>query len=390
MKRRLANFVGPGNVSDSPLDLEAYSYCATDSTLKPNLVVWPEDTEQIRRIMLFANQTHTPIIIRGSGTNSADATIAEKAIILSMERMKRIKRLDLNNKTTEVETGVRIDDLNEGLAEFKLHFPFTSFIPVKTIGGLVAQNRFSKESHRLGRVEEWIEEVEFVDGTGKHYNTKKIEGVVGKEGLTGVITKVKLKVTEKQSLSFDILTSSELLELLKQARLLKRAVEVYFLEFFDKIIAQELGFDNVYLLLVAYSTLRGKNKKVPEVKKILEKINSVYPALRSKGYYYVLDPFVSLEKAYDLIEWCEKNKVRLHGHIGLGLFYAYFLKEDKGLVNTFRSFVRRINGCFGKGFGYGSTNKSFIAPVKKKELIKFKDEYDYNNILNPGKFIDYR
>ena len=99
---------------------------------------------------------------------------------------------------------------------------------------------------------------------------------------------------------------------------------------------------------------------------------------------------MTLEKTYDLIDWCEKKNVRLHGHLGVGLFYAYFLKEDKDLMSIFRAFIRRISGTLGKGFGYGLANKDFVSPVNKKELIKLKDEYDYNNILNPGKVISYR
>ena len=99
---------------------------------------------------------------------------------------------------------------------------------------------------------------------------------------------------------------------------------------------------------------------------------------------------VTPEKCYDLIEWCEKNNIALHGHIGFGLFYAYFMKEDQDLVATFRSFVRRINGWLGKGFGYGDVNKDFITPPKKKDFMRLKDDYDYNNIINPDKLISYR
>ena len=390
MKKKISNIVGPGNVSESFIDLEAYSYCSAGTELKPSLVVWPQNTDQVRKIMLYANQTHTPITIRGSGTSKVNACVGENMLLLSSEKMNKVVGFDLKNKTIEVEAGARVKDLNNALAEFKLFFPLIPFMPVKTIGGMLALNMITKESQQLKRMEAWVKEVEFVDGTGKYYYTKNKEIVLGKEGLTGFITRAKLNLIELPTLSFDIFSFKELSEMLKQVRLLIKDAELYFLEFLDKKTSEETGFGSQYTLIAAYTGLKGKKKNVLEVKELMGKINSIHSLLRSKGYYYLLDPFVSLEKTYDLIEWCEKNKVRLQGHIGLGLFYAYFLKEDKDLIKTFKSFIRRINGSFGGAFGYGTENKDFVRPVTKKELIKLKDEYDYNNILNPGKIISYR
>src|SRR4030042_539640 len=69
---------------------------------------------------------------------------------------------------------------------------------------------------------------------------------------------------------------------------------------------------------------------------------------------------------------------------------GHFQKEDEGLVMSFRSFIRRINGKLGKIFGSGTVNSDFVSAEEKKELVKLKDEYDYNNILNSGKIISYR
>lgn len=390
MKKRISNIVGPGNSSDNPLDLHAYTYCSSESELIPALVIWPKTTDQARRVMLYSNQTHTPVVIRGSGTSKADGCVDDNLNVLSSERMKKIIKLDLKNKVVEAEAGIRIRDLNNILKDFKMHFPLVPFNPVKTIGGMLALDMLTKESHQVGSMSQWIEEAEFVDGTGKYYYSKKKDVVAGREGITGFITRAKLRITERPVLSIDIHGFTELSELLKRIRLLKNDKEVYFMEFIDTKTAHELGFENKYALVTAYTSLKAKEKEVLRVKRIIEKLNSAHSMLRSRGYYYLQDPFVSLEKAYDLIQWCEKNNARLHGHAGLGLFYAYFLKEDKSLVKTFRSFVRRINGSLGRGFGYGTANKDFVNPVKKKELIKLKDEHDYNNILNPGKVVDYR
>ena len=220
MKKKISNIVGPGNVSESFIDLEAYSYCSAGTELKPSLVVWPQNTDQVRKIMLYANQTHTPITIRGSGTSKVNACVGENMLLLSSEKMNKVVGFDLKNKTIEVEAGARVKDLNNALAEFKLFFPLIPFMPVKTIGGMLALNMITKESQQLKRMEAWVKEVEFVDGTGKYYYTKNKEIVLGKEGLTGFITRAKLNLIELPTLSFDIFSFKELSEMLKQVRML--------------------------------------------------------------------------------------------------------------------------------------------------------------------------
>jgi FAD/FMN-containing dehydrogenase len=390
MKKRFANMVGAENVSDNPVDLKAYSYCNSETELTPSLIIWPRNTEQARRVLLFANQSRLAVVIRGAGTSLVGGCIGENAIILSSERMNKVTKLDLKNKFVEVEPGVKIIDLNHSLYSFKTHFPLTPFNPNATIGGMLAINPLIRESQSLGELAAWVDEIEFVDGTGKSFLTRKKELIFGKEGLSGFITKAKLKLIELPTISFDIFSFNEPSELLGQARLLKKDKEVYFLEFFDKKIAQTLGFELKPALLVAYYGLKGKIKTTQDTNALLEKINAIQSAIRVNNYYFIEDPCVSLEKTYDLMEWCEKHDVRLHGHIGLGAFYAYFQKKDQDLLDAFRSFVRRINGSLGRIFGRGTANKDFVSLEDKKEFIKLKDEHDYNNILNSGKIIDYR
>jgi FAD/FMN-containing dehydrogenase len=390
MNKKLASIVGNENVSDSPLDLEAYSYCASETELKPEAVVWPRTAEHVQRLLLFLNQSRTPAVIRGSGTSLVDGCIGEGVTILSFERMNKVLKLDVKNKLIEVEPGIRMHDLNNSLRSLNLCFPLVPFNQLQTVGGMIALNAVAKESQSLGRMNAWVEELEFVDGTGKSFFTRKKELIIGQEGLSGVITRARLRVMELPVLSFDVLGFDHLSEMLGQARLLQKDKEAHFLEFVDRKTAQGLGFEAKYSLMVAYSSLKGKIKTLADSKALQEKINTIPSIIRSKGYYYLQDPHVSLEKTYDLIEWCEKHEVRIHGHIGLGVFYAYFKKEDKDLIEAFRAFIKRLGGSLGDVFGLGSINRAFVSQEKKKELIKLKDEYDYNNILNPNKVIDYR
>lgn len=390
MNKKFANIVGAENFSETEQDLKAYSYCSSEAELKPEAVLWPKNTEQVQRILLFANQSRLQVVFRGSGASAVNGSIGENVLLISSERMNKVLRLDVKNKLLEVEAGMKISDLNNSLRSLKLTFPINPINPAHTIGGMIALNAVAKESHSQGRMIDWIEEVEFVDGTGKSFYTKKKELVAGQEGLSGFITKAKLRMAELPTLSFDIFSFDRVTELLGQAGLLKKDKEAYFVEFIDKKTAQELGFGAKYVMMAAYVSLKGKIKSLAEANSIQEKLSSVHSRIRSNGYYYAQDPCVTLEKTYDLVEWCENHDARIHGHIGLGLFYVYFKKKDVDLIETFRLFIKRIGGSLGGVFGFGDVNTIFLSQEKKKELIRLKDEHDYNNLLNPNKLINYR
>ena len=153
MKKKISSIVGPGNVSDNELDIEAYSYCSSEKIETPKLIVWPETPVQVRRLMHYFNQSHTPIIIRGSGTSKVDTTIRADAVILCSERMNKVLSINTEKMTVEVQSGARLSELNLALSELDLSFPIIPFNDTKTIGGMVAVNIKSKESHQLNPVE---------------------------------------------------------------------------------------------------------------------------------------------------------------------------------------------------------------------------------------------
>ncbi|MBN1792362.1 FAD-binding oxidoreductase [Candidatus Woesearchaeota archaeon] len=387
---RYAKIVGDENVTETREELEAYSFMNSEKTMIPSLVVWPEDTEAVARILRDTNATRTHVIIRGAGTSYSKEAAAQNAIILSSERMSKTVHLDKNTNLLEVQSGVRMSDIQFALSETNYQVPFTTFNPSATVGGLLARNAASKDSEVFGRFSELVDEFEFVDGTGKIYYLKNKAMVAGKEGLSGFITRMKLKLVEMQILSLDAWPFQDIPEMLKKVTQLKKDKERCFVEFLDKNTASSLGFDSEYTLVVAYTTLKGAYNSALDVRGLLKKLDFVHQAKRQEGYFYMIDPEVSLEKTYDLIKWCETNQVPLHGHAGIGVFYAYFKQGENSKMDSFKRFMQTINSKLSGTLGKGFMNYEFLTVPEKKALIKLKDEYDYNNTLNPGRIISYR
>jgi FAD/FMN-containing dehydrogenase len=104
----LAEIVGSGHVSDDPETLGKYS---RDYSLvqprRPSCVAYPANTEEVQRIVKYANERLIPVTPRSSGVSFYGAGIpSEGGIIVDLSRMDKILEIDARNKKVKVEPGV--------------------------------------------------------------------------------------------------------------------------------------------------------------------------------------------------------------------------------------------------------------------------------------------
>jgi glycolate oxidase len=125
----LTDIVGPDHVLSSAMDLALYSYDASLDKAKPDVVVLPNSTEEVSRVM--------PILGRGSATNLTGGTIPVKGgIVVHFSRMNRILEIDIPNRTATVEPGVITLDLQtEVLKKGFVYQPDPASQKVSTLGG---------------------------------------------------------------------------------------------------------------------------------------------------------------------------------------------------------------------------------------------------------------
>src|SRR5208337_4077387 len=104
----LKSVVGEENVSTEEEELVIN---AMDSfpgePVKPDVVVWPDSTEQISRIMKYANERKLPVVPRGGGSSlSGNVVPVYHGIVLSFKRMKKILAIHEKDLQVVVQPGV--------------------------------------------------------------------------------------------------------------------------------------------------------------------------------------------------------------------------------------------------------------------------------------------
>ncbi|MCX5802462.1 MAG: FAD-binding protein [Proteobacteria bacterium] len=203
----LEDFLGKNQIILEKEGLSHFSYDATEQQFMPNVVVMPENTEQVSKIMRLAYEHDVPITPQGGRTGLSGGALPVKGgAVLSLLRFNRILEVDERNMLVVVEPGVISSNLQEELKRYNLFFPPDPSSTVEsTIGGNVAENAGYTRAVKYGVTRDYVLGVEAVlpDGEILQLGGKTIKNVagydmvsllVGSEGTLAIITKIIFKL----------------------------------------------------------------------------------------------------------------------------------------------------------------------------------------------------
>src|SRR5512136_1538329 len=139
---KLKEILGADNVLHSNMDLTLYGYDASLEKGKPDVVVLPNSTEEVSKVVRLAHEEKVPVIGRGSGTNLSGGTIPVKGgIVIHFSHMNRVLEVDIPNRTVTVEPGVITLDLQTMLLKKGfVYAPDPASQKVSTLGGNFGEN----------------------------------------------------------------------------------------------------------------------------------------------------------------------------------------------------------------------------------------------------------
>lgn len=180
-------------------------------------LVFAKSTEEVSKLLQYANANRIPVTPRGAGTNLVGSTVpVDGGIILDLSQMNRILELDTETMTITVEPGLLLQDLQAYVEEHNLFYPPDPGEKASSIGGNISTNAGGMRAVKYGVTRDYVRGLEVVtaDGTvltvgGK--NVKDASGLslkhlyIGSEGTLAVITKCILKVIPKPETSLSIL-----------------------------------------------------------------------------------------------------------------------------------------------------------------------------------------
>lgn len=202
----LGAVVGAGNV-DSPTaeHLEdATRWTGVRGTA--DAVVRPSDAGQVATTVRWCYEHDVPITVRGGGTGLSGGAVPDGGVVLSMERLNKVRSLDPEWWRCEVEAGVVTADLQRRVREVGLRYPpDPGSAEASFIGGNLATNAGGPHAFGHGVTRAWVLGLEAVLAPGELVRIggptrKDVAGydltslLVGSEGTLGVITAAWLRL----------------------------------------------------------------------------------------------------------------------------------------------------------------------------------------------------
>ncbi|MHC4956327.1 MAG: FAD-binding oxidoreductase [Planctomycetota bacterium] len=165
-------------------DLDAFGRDETmDLFSAAGIVVRPRSTPEVQEVLRLASAESIPVTPRGGGTGKAGGCIpVEGGIVLSLEKMNRIKEIDANNRYAICEPGVILATLHEECGKHDLLFPIDmSSAGSCLIGGNVACDAGGERAVKYGTTRAQVAGVEAVlmDGTVIRTGGKLAKDVAG-------------------------------------------------------------------------------------------------------------------------------------------------------------------------------------------------------------------
>jgi len=175
----------------------------------PMVVVLPETTEQVSRVLALCHREGVKVVPRGAGTSlSGGALPLADGVLLGMAKFNRILEIDFDNRVAVVQPGVTNLGISRAVEHAQFYYaPDPSSQIACTIGGNVAENSGGVHCLKYGVTTNNVLGLEMVLITGevirlggKHLDADGYDllGLMtGSEGLLGVVTEITVRILKK-------------------------------------------------------------------------------------------------------------------------------------------------------------------------------------------------
>src|SRR6266851_4550114 len=167
---RLAAVLPAERLLRRPEHLAAYeSDGLTAFRTRPLAVAIPETAEEVIALVRFCHQERLPFVARGSGTSLSGGSLpVADGVVIALNRLNRILRLDAELRVAVVEPGVLNTQVSLAAAPYGLHYaPDPSSQSVCTIGGNVAFNAGGAHCLKYGMTSNHVLGIRAVLATGE-------------------------------------------------------------------------------------------------------------------------------------------------------------------------------------------------------------------------------
>src|SRR5258707_7015291 len=166
-------------------------------------VVFPNSTEETSEVLQLLTDEGVSFAPRGAGTGLSGGALATgRGVVIELARMRKMLRVDPENRIAVVQTGLVNAHLSRAVAPYGLYYvPDPSSQPSCTIGGNIAENAGGIHCLKYGTTTDHVigARVVLADGSivdliGDSAGYDLLGVFVGSEGTFGIATEATVKL----------------------------------------------------------------------------------------------------------------------------------------------------------------------------------------------------
>ncbi len=168
-------------------------------------VALPASAEDVAAVLAWCYEHEVPLTPRGGGTGYAGGAVPDGGVVISLERLRRVRSFEPLHWRAKLEAGLRTADVQRLARESGLYYPPDPGAAEQSqIGGNVATNAGGPHAFKYGVTGAWVTGIEAVVAPGRVVRVggatrKDVAGydlrslLVGSEGTLAIITAVDLR-----------------------------------------------------------------------------------------------------------------------------------------------------------------------------------------------------
>jgi len=414
-------------------------------------VVFPNNNEEISKIIKLCNEYKVPLVPFGTGTSLEGHVVGnENGITVSLENMNKIIEINSEDFDCRVQAYVTRKQLNKELKEMGLFFPIDPGADA-SLGGMAATSASGTMAVKYGTMRTVVSGLTVILANGDIIKTgtraKKTSAgynltnlFVGSEGTLGIITEIHLRLSPIPDSIMSAVCHFPDLEsaVLSAQEIIQYGIPIARIEMLNKDqmdisinYSKLINMESKPTLFYEFHGSELSNKESIEVAeeisknnlgtkfkwaKTTEERNKIWQA-RHDVYYsvksqkknikvYTTDVCVPISNLVECIKFAE-NQIKKYGirapmvgHVGDGNFHATIIydpnkKEDYAMIRDFSDKLvdkaLSLDGTVTGEHGVGIQKKTYLLkehPDNMPLMKKIKKAMDPNNIMNPGKIFD--
>ncbi|MEL6496749.1 MAG: FAD-binding oxidoreductase [Cyanobacteria bacterium J06623_7] len=389
---------------------------------QPVYLVLPQTTAALGEVIKRAAQQQWRILLCGNGTKiNWGKTARDIQLVVSLQKCDRLIEHAVGDLTVTVEAGMKLTELQTILAAHNQFLPLDTNYPDATLGGIVATADAGSWRQRYGGVRDLLLGLSFVRGDGKVAKAggrvvKNVAGYdlmklfTGAYGTLGVITQLTFRTYPLVSTTKTLLLTGKASAIAKITQSIRNSgLTPTAMDLLAATVIERLGFGSDMGLMMRWQTIPASiEQQISEVKaiaKTLELNSQTYTDESAAALWQNCTKMMNIPEseqsvtcklgiapaaAVEFLDRFGQESIlgRIHASSGLGKIR---LSPKPAKLAQIRTHCQENQGFLTILDAPQAVKQALdvwgYAGNGHKTMLALKNQFDPQNIFNPGRFI---